>query len=1086
MPIQKNFFGRNLLNGGEIDNSSSGRTDSDKFQNGWNRVINFIPNENGSISFRNGCSVSDSDVYYCAEGSRYFSCKFYDEFWYCEIQKIKSTDIITLTNNYIFIGDNFNLSFYFRRRGEQYNFKGLEFGDLFKKFENTIYTSPLVIKLLKTWTRNGVNYVSCAEPEDIINSSLLSFGAKLYVVNSLFYPFEILYNKNTQSFSANLHYSNLGQTEIRSITLKNRGTGDASLSEVKITPGNSLWVGISGTQQTFNGATNPVVIPLSWDTRPAEIMVTGVSGMRQDKDGNYTTGSAGILSNWEMKDRGRIGENRGGQSESKNSTGTTYQYYAPRTSNQDDFKESVGGTLNCDSNRWNSNTYNYIVFDAITTKFKQEAPFGTNGPTTLAPGAKTFPEVSSVNNIYPHCACLHEGRIIYIGSTYDNTEIWATDIGYFDPTNTVFTTNKGDYDEEEDIDGFNFNVGNWKGTFYWAVSTQWGVLAGGTDGLILLKGTGNSIMSSTSFSNQKISSTGCGNLQPAQRDSLVFFTNSEKNTIYTAQYQLETNNFQIININVFNKSIISAPIRQLDIYKNYLFIVLENGKLLYYKVDSSAWGEFQFGEYICNGIFYINNSKNSGIYDKYTINKIEKNPNIKFGEEIAFSVSPNIGPDFKNTDQSQAFWVFWKEFEQQPVEYKNFEFPQLIYDNWVKDYEPDYEVAKRKSYESYLHKWYWLNPYIDMFSDQNRNYTQGHEIDFFQTIDYSLCTIEELPQDSNLLLLKIPSAAFLNNSNSIFDIQTFCNPNAVSWINQRLVNRFSRDNTKINIQLEWDLPCLKERQNYLSSQYENVFSVDVVNIDMETVQYSSREGQLFLTATNQLRVARAGVWLTCERSENVKPIPPSNSNYFINKRTNLLCCKSFINPCEWSGFWGKKIWTIYGLQISDPEKEVVSVQADGRYLGDYTPQYLTLPSLFSEFNLSSYHYSYILLPVSMASKWWNVGKKYKGELKSLQLGYTQDGNTMQIVKKNSEKIFLRLYNSQSGQIGFGDNDELLESIINKDKLGEELNPGDIFTGDVEIIPGNDWEKRKFYRIVQNRCEPLNLTMITLYQEYSSI
>lgn len=156
--------------------------------------------------------------------------------------------------------------------------------------------------------------------------------------------------------------------------------------------------------------------------------------------------------------------------------------------------------------------------------------------------------------------------------------------------------------------------------------------------------------------------------------------------------------------------------------------------------------------------------------------------------------------------------------------------------------------------------------------------------------------------------------------------------------------------------------------------------------------------------------------------------------------------------------------TFNKLTISDPMyyNKIVSVIGDGGYIGDY--------QVDSEGNIDLERQLTVAI----------IGFKYTSIAKSLNLGFSINGITTQITRKNIIKINLRCNNSAGGK--FGTSMYELEPIQNFNPSGYYDNIPLLMNNDVEINVFDRWDKEKSWYIVQDEPLPLNITMLTITRD----
>jgi hypothetical protein len=111
-----------------------------------------------------------------------------------------------------------------------------------------------------------------------------------------------------------------------------------------------------------------------------------------------------------------------------------------------------------------------------------------------------------------------------------------------------------------------------------------------------------------------------------------------------------------------------------------------------------------------------------------------------------------------------------------------------------------------------------------------------------------------------------------------------------------------------------------------------------------------------------------------------------------------------------------------------------------------------------------------------------IGVNYEARLKTLNLGYIAGMSNSQVLKKNINKAIFRVYNSYGGK--FGTSLDSLQDIYDTKSIDVLMDKVPILKNeDLQLKVVDVWSEEKKYYIVQEKPMPLNVTMVTLEQDF---
>lgn len=705
------------------------------------------------------------------------------------------------------------------------------------------------------------------------------------------------------------------------------------------------------------------------------------------------------------------------------------------------------------------------------------------------------------------CTCtFYENRLNRCSSSKYPTYLYGSKGGDYDNITTGTGTN----------DGYQFDLAEANSKALWLVSGSNSLLVGTAEGILTVNGGSvSSAITPTDIAAKLSCRDGVSSVRPIHKDNFVFFVSSNRRLLYAFEYDVLLEQFKATNLSKGNYEITKGGIKKLvNKTDRFGLIYVLCGTRLLSVCFSSDEAVNSWSEFITDGDFIdiCSVTRPDGNCDlfaniKRKINGIEKYYLERLTETVEFSRFEDYVSEVPSNATNKEIYDIEKEdkytFYRQIAE-------ELRNCNYL-DCSMSYSGLRTNDIE-YNPETSTISLDIEELinSIYNGNYSSALLSNGFIKIDF------------NSEIVGVNSAK--TNAVGIYSnfIQTNLNDMVVGANLYKIVNKSIYESKYVSAKanaikynnLNYNSLTLSENINVCNGKYKTTTIYYRSSLAKNNTMYA----YLYVNGSyTLLTIGTVSAVNTTKKTItiNADTITPSENYYIgeilsINKNSNSINIGYYKEAFKSSDI-GKKIWyksktgKEYGIfEITDfinnyqvivktlvppnenrvgewylsatyftglehLEGEIVSVVGNGGYIGDYLVKN-------GEIDISNANVNKVGSAV--------IGLKYKGILKSPNLGLMLQGTQTFTNMKNIFKIGLELSFSSGGKIG--------ESLYHLDEI-QDFNTEGLF--DIPPLPIDNYkeinyqgtyEKNKHYYIVQDSPLPFHLTMIVPYCKHVSV
>lgn len=708
-------------------------------------------------------------------------------------------------------------------------------------------------------------------------------------------------------------------------------------------------------------------------------------------------------------------------------------------------------------------------------------------------GTKSLDSDSATNNHGFPCTCsFYENRLDRCSSTKYPTYLYGSKGADYNNITVGTGTN----------DGFQFDLSEANSKALWIVSGANSLLVGTAEGVLTINGGSVSSAITPEDISAKLSCRdGCGAVQPVRKDNFVFFVSANGRKLFMFEYDVLLEQFKATNLSKGNYEITKGGIKKI-VYKNdrYDFMyALCNGKILQICFSNdeavNAWSEFETkGEFldICTL------TRPDGEYDlfakvKRVINGVTRYYLERLTDYVEFprfedyiSDIPKVISDRAKLElQKEDKYAFYRSVAEKmrecnhldcSINYSGLQNTKIVFN------PEDETLTLNKS--SYLQ-----NIYSGAYSEASLknglvciklpNKILGVN---GSLTDYVAVYSNKVEENTDF---KIGANLYKINTKTIFDAKyTNISSNNITINNVKyhrinLPNEITTANGKITQPYLYYTGSLNTN-TLLYSLYNGklvfVAKPSAVNtnnktltVKAEVIQLSDKYFMGEVTSLNidnktlsigyyedSFKVSDVGRRITY-KSITGREYGSFDIEEFID--AYKVKVKPLIQPTENScSAWYLSATVFSGLEHL--EGETVSVNGNGGYVGDFVVENGCVDITSANTN-----------KVGSAI----IGLKYRGMLKSPNLGVQAEAQQTYTSMKNLYSMILKLSFSAGGKVG--------DSLYDLDEV-QDFDPNGLFDtpplamdSDKEILIKGDYDKEKHYYVVQDSPLPFTITMV---------